>query len=136
MTRPPISGLPHQLGMENLHVGDRRVTATMPITDAHLAPIGTLHAGTTITLADTACGYGCLAHLPEPATGFATSAITSHHVGTATVGDTLSVEAHLFHGGRTTQVWDATVTRVSDGRAVASVRVLQQLLTPSPRSPG
>lgn len=128
MNLPPMNGLPGQLLMDDLQVERGRVTATMPVTTGHLAPIGRLHAGAAITLADTACGYGCLAHLPEDATGFATSTITSHHVGTAAAGDTLAVEAHLLHAGRTTQVRDATVTRTSDGRAVAVVRVLQQIL--------
>lgn len=124
-----MNGLPGQLLMNDLRVDEQRVTATMPVTADHLAPIGRLHAGAVVTLADTACGYGALASLPEQATGFATSTITSHHVGTASTGDTLAVEARCLHSGRTTQLWDAAITRTSDGRAVAAVRVLQQILT-------
>lgn len=129
MTPPPLTGLAYQLGMTDLHVDGDRVTATMAVTPDHLAPIGRLHAGAAITLADTACGYGALANLPAWATGFATTTITSHHLSTATPPDHLSVTAHLLHGGRSTQTWDATITRDSDGRTVAVARVLQQILT-------
>ena len=37
-----------------------------------LAPNGFLHAATVIALADTACGYGCIAHLPPGAENFTT----------------------------------------------------------------
>ena len=129
MHLPPMNGLPTQLLINNLRVDKQQVTATMPVTADHLAPTGRLHAGAIITLADTACGYGCLAALPEHATGFATSTITSHHIGTASTGDILAVQARCLHSGRTTQLWDATVTRQSDARAIANVRVLQQILT-------
>ncbi len=34
----------------------------------------------------------------------------------------------MLHGGRTTQVWDATVRRESDGRTIALFRCTQYLL--------
>ena len=37
-----------------------------------LAANGFLHAAAVVGLADTACGYGCVANLPEGATGFTT----------------------------------------------------------------
>ncbi|WGP07829.1 PaaI family thioesterase [Bacillus subtilis] len=131
----PISGLPAELGFTDLNAKPGSVTASMPVTTRHLAPIGRLHAATAVTLADTACGYGCLASLPEGASGFATSTITSHHLSTASVDETLLVEARLIHAGRTTQLWDATVTRESDSKTVATLRCLQQILYPIPKEP-
>jgi acyl-coenzyme A thioesterase PaaI-like protein len=43
--------------------------------------------------------------------------------------DSLRGVAHLVHGGHTTQVWDATITRESDGAAVAHFRCTQYLLS-------
>ncbi|MGH2999471.1 MAG: PaaI family thioesterase, partial [Gaiellaceae bacterium] len=40
---------------------------------------------------------------------------------------TLECEARLVHGGRTTQVWDATVTD-AEGRPMALFRCTQLLL--------
>jgi uncharacterized protein (TIGR00369 family) len=68
-----------------------------------------------IALADTACGYGCIAHLPEGAENFTTVELKCNFLGTAREG-TIYGTAKLAHSGRTTQVWDATVR----GRATAS----------------
>jgi D-amino-acid dehydrogenase len=71
------------------------------------APNGFLHAATVIALADTACGYGCIAHLPEGAENFTTVELKCNFLGTARDG-TIVGTAKLTHSGRTTQVWDAT----------------------------
>jgi acyl-coenzyme A thioesterase PaaI-like protein len=39
-------------------------------------------------------------------------------------------EARLAHGGRTTQVWDATVSREKDGKQIAFFRCTQLILYP------
>ncbi len=105
---------------------DRRVEARLEIRDELLAPNGYLHAATVIALADTASGYGCIASLPESATGFTTIELKANFLGTATEG-TLVCEAVRAHGGRTTQVWDATVTH-DGGKTVALFRCTQLLL--------
>jgi uncharacterized protein (TIGR00369 family) len=98
----------------------------LPLREELLAPNGYLHAGTVVGLADSACGYGCLASLPESATGFTTIELKANFLATAREG-TLACEAHLVHGGRTTQVWDATVTR-DDGKTLALFRCTQLIL--------
>ena len=94
-----------------------------------VAPNGYLHAATVIALADTACGYGCRAHLPEGAEGFTTIELKANFLGTARDGiiQTVATPAHL---GGTTHVWDATVTRKSDGKAIALFRCTQMILYP------
>jgi uncharacterized protein (TIGR00369 family) len=91
-----------------------------------MAPNGYLHAGTVVTLADTACGYGCVLSLPDGATGFTTIELKTNFLRTATAG-TLACEARLVHGGRTTQVWDAVV-RHDSARTLALFRCTQLLL--------
>jgi uncharacterized protein (TIGR00369 family) len=80
-----------------------------------------------VTLADTAAGYGCFASLPEGATGFTTIELKANFLGTAREGRLLC-EATRVHGGRTTQVWDATVTH--EGKTIALFRCTQLLLYP------
>jgi uncharacterized protein (TIGR00369 family) len=63
----------------------------------------------------------------EGARSFATIELKTNFVGTAREG-AIEVEAELVHGGKTTQVWDARVTRAADGRAVALFRCTQLLL--------
>ena len=91
-----------------------------------MAPNGYLHAGAVVTLADSAAGYGCVASLPEGATGFTTIELKANFLGTANDG-TLVCEAVALHSGRTTQVWDATV-RADGGKTLAVFRCTQLLL--------
>ncbi len=79
---------------------------------------GYLHAAAVVALADTACGYGTVLNLPDGASKFTTVELKSNFVGTARDGR-LRVEARLVHAGRTTQFWQAPVTRVGDGKPVA-----------------
>ena len=94
-----------------------------------MAVNGYLHAGTVVSLADTAAGFGCVAHLPDGAESFTTIELKSNHVGTAREG-TVACAAHLVHGGRTTQVWDATVSHVETGTVIAHYRATQLILYP------
>jgi uncharacterized protein (TIGR00369 family) len=121
--------LPGLLGIEILSADGPRVTARMPVRHDLLAPNGYLHAASVIALADTTCGYGCLANQPPGAEGFTTIELKSNFVGTVLEG-AIACEADLAHGGRTTQVWDATVTDETTGRTIALFRCTQMLLYP------
>ncbi|HEY7631551.1 MAG TPA: PaaI family thioesterase [Thermoleophilaceae bacterium] len=61
--------------------------------------------------------------------GFTTSELKSNFLRSAGPDDALRCEARVAHGGRTTQVWDATVTRESDGKVLALFRCTQYLLS-------
>ena len=98
----------------------------LPLRDELLAPNGYLHAGVVVGLADSACGYGCIASLPEGAYGFTTIELKTNFLGTALEG-TLWCTSELVHGGRTTQVWDARVTNEA-GKKLALFRCTQLLL--------
>ena len=121
--------LPGLLGIRITAVAERRVTGEMPIRPDLLAPNGYLHAASVVGLADTVSGYGTRAHLPEGARGFTTIELKSNFLGTALEG-VLDCEATMQHGGRTTQVWDATVTDRGSGRTIALFRCTQMILYP------
>ena len=118
---------PGALGVEVAEVAQGRTRMRLRIRDHHLAPNGYLHAGVVMGLADTACGYGCVASLPDGAINFATIEVKTNFLGTALEGE-LECKAWLVHGGRTTQVWDAEV-RSGDLR-LALFRCTQLVLYP------
>ena len=122
--------LPGHLGIVITAMGDREVRAELPVAPHLMAPNGFLHAGTIITLADTCAGYGCVAHLPAGAQGFTTVELKSNHLGTARSG-TLDCIATAVHLGRTTQVWDATVTHRDSGKTLVLFRCTQMVLYPA-----
>ena len=121
--------LPGHLGIVVKHVELDEVRTELSIQRFHIAPNGYLHAGSVVTLADTSSGYGCIANLPEGASGFTTIELKSNHVGTARDG-TIECVARPVHRGRTTQVWDAIVTHRETGKAIAFFRCTQMVIYP------
>lgn len=121
--------LPGYMGVAITGLADREIRAELAIQRHHIAPNGYLHAGTVVTLADTACGYGCVAHLPEGATGFTTIELKSNFVGTAREG-TIDCVARAQHLGRTTQLWDAVISHKDTGRTIALFRCTQLVIRP------
>ena len=121
--------LPGLVGLEFLEVARGRVTSRLTVRPELTAPNGYLHAATVIALADSSCGYGTVATLPDGAHGFTTVELKSNFFGTVLEGG-VACEATLVHGGRTTQVWDAKITDETTGRLLALFRCTQILLYP------
>jgi 1,4-dihydroxy-2-naphthoyl-CoA hydrolase len=128
------SRFPGLVGIDVTDAEDGVVTARLALRPEHLAPNAYLHAGALVTLADTACGYGCILSLPEAAVGFTTIELKTNFVRTAREG-VLTCEARRRHAGRTTQLWDATVTG-PDGEVLALFRCTQLLLSANRSQPG
>ena len=121
--------LPGLIGIEILSVRPDGLESRVTVRTELFAPNGYLHAATVVALADTSCGYGCTANLPQGATGFTTVELKSNHVGTAREGG-IFCRAVPVHLGRTTQVWDAVVTVEGTDRKIALFRCTQMILWP------
>lgn len=121
--------LPDLLGLEWTQAEHGLVRGRFKVERRHMAPNGFLHAAAVVGLADSACGYGCVISLPEGATSFTTIELKTNFLGTARDG-TVTCEARLFHGGRTTQVWDAEVRHEETGKVIALFRCTQMVLYP------
>ena len=118
--------LPGLLGVRVIGLEEGTLTAELTVRSELLAPNGYLHAATVVALADTACGYACLAHLPDNASNFTTIELKSNFLGTSTDG-TIRAVAKAVHLGRSTQVWDATVMG-PNGKTMALFRCTQIVL--------
>jgi 1,4-dihydroxy-2-naphthoyl-CoA hydrolase len=123
------ASLPGLLGLEFIETRSGFVRGRMDIKPHHLAPNGYLHAASVIALADSACGRGTMASLPDGATSFTTIELKANFLGTA-LGGAVVTQAHLAHGGRTTQVWDATVAHEKDEKQIALFRCTQLVIYP------
>jgi uncharacterized protein (TIGR00369 family) len=121
--------LPGLVGVRFIAVTEAQVDAELDIRADLLAPNGYLHAATIIALADTACGYGCLAHLPAGADNFTTFELKSNFLGTARAG-TIACVATPVHLGNATQVWDAVVRDRATDKKIALFRCTQMVLWP------
>ena len=125
--------LPGLIGIEFLSLEPGRLTSHLAVRPELLAPNGYLHAAVVIALADTTCGYGTFTDLPDGAHNFTTIELKSNFcmlLHTAREGSIACV-ATKVHSGRTTQVWDATVTDEASGKTIALFRCTQLILYPS-----
>ena len=124
--------LPGLVGFRVMEIVEGRLTAEIDVRPELLAPNGFLHAATIVALADTACGFGCIAHLPHGAENFTTVELKSNFLNTAREGRIACI-AKPAHLGKTTQLWDATVSRHADGKTIALFRCTQMVLWPKVR---
>jgi uncharacterized protein (TIGR00369 family) len=121
--------LPGLIGIEVLEAEKGRLASRLELREELMAPNGYLHAATIVALADTSCGYGTFVSLPEGAEGFTTVELKSNFLGTKRAG-VIGCEARMVHGGRATQVWDATVSDQESGKTLALFRCTQMILYP------
>lgn len=121
--------LPGLVGLRILSVTPEGLESRLEVRKELMAPNGFLHAATVIALADTSCGYACVTHLPQGASGFTTLELKSNFLGTTRDG-AIFCRATPAHLGRTTQVWDAVVTIEGTDRKIALFRCTQMVLWP------
>ena len=122
--------LPGELGIQWDEVAKGRAAGWFTVEKRHMAPNGFLHAASVIALVDSACGYACVASLPDGASGFTTIELKANYLGTARIGETVECQARLVHGGRMTQVWDAEAVNRTTGKTMALFRCTQMVLYP------
>ena len=121
--------LPGLIGLEITRAERGELSSRLRLRGELMAPNGYLHAATVVALADTSCGYGTFVNLPEGAEGFTTIELKTNFLGTRRSG-VIRCDATLAHGGRATQVWDATVADEESGKPIALFRCTQMILYP------
>ncbi len=129
LARLSLGRFPGLVGVEIVAVESGKVVLRLPLREELLAPNGYLHGAVVVALADTACGYGALAHLPQGASNFTTAELKTNYLGTARDGTIVCV-ATPAHLGRSTQVWDAEVLNEASGQRLALFRCTQMILWP------
>lgn len=122
-------GLPGHLGIRFTAMRDGELKAEFELKPHLLATNGYLHAGSVVTLADTAAGFGCMVHLPEGAHNFITTEIKSNHLSVARDG-IVTCTAKIVEISKTSQTWDAVVTNKASGKTIALFRCTQMILYP------
>ena len=118
-TRSWPESLADYVGWEFVGERDGVFTARMQVRPEHIAPNGFLQASVVIALADMLCAHGTLDTIPAGA-GFTTVELKTNLIATTLKG-VVRCDATLQHGGRTTQVWDATAT-AEDTASASSLR--------------
>ena len=99
--------LPAHLGIRVTEIGDDYVKATMPVNDRTRQPLGLLHGGASVALAESVGSLG--AHMTlEPGFACVGMEINANHIRSVRQGIVTGV-AKPIHRGLSTQIWDVRI---------------------------
>lgn len=95
------------LGIEFAELEPERVVATMPVDERHVQPLGFLHGGISVTLAESVATVGAWLNCPEGKVAFG-SEINASHLRPKREG-TLTAVGTPVQIGRTNQIWEVHI---------------------------
>ena len=101
------STLVQQLGIEFLTIGDTYIEARMPVDQRTMQPLGLLHGGASVALAETLGGAGAYLSVEDGVICVGLE-INANHIRTAKSGWVTGVTSPI-HLGRTTQIWNIDI---------------------------
>ncbi len=112
MTVPDLSqltasGLAKALGILVTELAPHRIVASMPVTPDHHQPLGYLHGGASVVLAETVASIGAFFNCPSGKTTFGLE-INANHVRPKRDGVVTAIGVPL-HLGKSTQIWDVRI---------------------------
>jgi 1,4-dihydroxy-2-naphthoyl-CoA hydrolase len=122
-TNPVLKGgMPQALGVRVTSLTRKKVTGEMTITPMHLNVNGRVNGGAIMSFADALGAVGAVANRPPNYRGGTIESKTNFFA--AGVGPVLKAVSIPLHIGRTTSVWQTTISN-ADGRMVAIVTQTQ-----------
>lgn len=99
--------LVNDLGIEYVETEPERVVMTMPVDKRHLQPLGYLHGGASVVLAETVATTGAWLNCPPGKVAFG-SEINASHLRPKRDGMLTAVGTPV-QVGRTNQVWEVEI---------------------------
>lgn len=105
-------GVTKDLGMEFVTLEPDEVVATMPVDARHHQPLGFLHGGVSVTLAESVATIGGWLNC-APGKGAFGSEISASHLRPKRSG-TLTAVGRPLHRGRSSQVWQVEIRDEED----------------------
>jgi len=134
-TTPSIEGLNRfsdntlisHIGIEFTEIGDDYISAGMPVDRRTHQPLGLLHGGASVALAETLASTGAYHCIDTRLYACVGLEINANHIRAIREGWVNGVGRPL-HLGKTTQVWDVRIAD-SEGRLVCISRVTMAILS-------
>ncbi|MHA6253449.1 hotdog fold thioesterase [Oceanobacillus sp. CAU 1775] len=109
------------IGIEVLEVTKEKVVATMPVHGPTRQPVGLLHGGASVVLAETVASVGSSYLVDQETEAAVGLEINANHIRGMREGMVKAVATPL-HLGRTTHVWDIKITDEATGKLVCTSR--------------
>jgi 1,4-dihydroxy-2-naphthoyl-CoA hydrolase len=113
-------GMPRHLGVEFQRLLPDRVVATMPVDHRHLQPLGVLHGGVSLTLAESVATVGAWLNCPAGKVAFGAT-INADHLTLKCSGSRLTAAGTPDYIDHEKQTWKIEI-RDENGRRVCVSR--------------
>lgn len=113
------------LGIEFLNYGSDFIEASMPIDDK-LQPMGLLHGGASLALAETIASAGSYLIVDPDKYDVFGLQVSGNHIATLNQGILLA-RAEVVHKGRSTHVWDVKI-KSGEGKLICVTRVTMMVV--------
>lgn len=113
------------LGIEFLESGEDYLEARMPV-DNKLQPMGFLHGGASLALAETIASGGSYLMVDPEEYDVLGLQVSGNHISTVRDG-TLYARAEIIHRGKTTHIWDVKI-KDEQGKLISVTRVTMMIV--------
>jgi 1,4-dihydroxy-2-naphthoyl-CoA hydrolase len=113
------------LGIEFLDYGRDFVEARMPV-DNKLQPMGLLHGGASLALAETIASGGSYLLVDPEKYEVLGLQVSGNHLSSVSDG-TLYARAEIIHQGKSTHVWDVKI-KGDNGKLISVTRVTMMIV--------
>ena len=114
------------LGITITAIGDNYIEARMPVDKRTHQPMGLLHGGASVVLAETLGSFGAFLCVNPEEKACVGLEINENHIRSVREGFVIG-RATPKHIGKTTQVWEITVS-TEEGKLVCVSRLTVQVL--------
>jgi 1,4-dihydroxy-2-naphthoyl-CoA hydrolase len=132
-TQPQPGTLMAQLGIEMLEQGSDFLRGRMPVDERTRQPMGLLHGGASVALAETLGSHAAYLCLDDPAQAVVGLEINANHLRGVRSGFVYGT-ARAVHLGRSTQVWEIRIVDEKD-QLVCLSRLTMSVLNPKLATP-
>ncbi|UOR07555.1 hotdog fold thioesterase [Hymenobacter aerilatus] len=119
--------LGEHLGIELTEVGDRLLVGRMPVDHRTHQPMGLLHGGASVALAETLGSIGAMLQVDRTKQACVGLEINANHIKGVREGYVVG-RATALHVGRTTQVWEIRITHEETGALVCISRITMAVI--------
>ena len=114
------------LGIEFTGIGEDFLTAKMPVNERTIQPMGLLHGGASVVLAETLGSIGAYCCVDREKQYCVGLEINANHIRSAKEGFVYG-KAQPLHIGRSTHVWEIKITNEED-KLVCISRITMAIL--------
>lgn len=120
-SRSDQKNMAHALGLKFEHVSRSEMRATMPVNENTIQPMGILHGGASVALAETLASIGGYLNLKDESKLVVGLEINANHIRPVPAGNKVTGTSKPIHRGSQTQVWETRIEN-EDGKLVCVSR--------------